>query len=224
MAYANAQNPQRRAAVLGTVVAVHALIGYALVTGLGAKFIPQLPTVIIGTNQPLPKPEPTPDPAKPAAKNQRDTPQKDNPYVPPIDDPIVPAGGPGLASGGGEAIGGGDGGIGEVVFPPPPPPPAFTPRKPRPRNAEAGWVTTNDYPSNDIRQEHEGTTRVRLTVGLNGRVTRCEVTASSGWPGLDTAACARMSSRARFDPASDQTGATVEGSYATAVKWQIPEE
>ena len=40
---------------------------------------------------------------------------------------------------------------------------------------------------------------------------------------LDDAACRRISQRARFDPATDETGGKVVGTYAGTVKWEIPD-
>lgn len=225
MAYATAHTPNRRIGTLTAVGLVHVLIGYGLITGLATDFIPTPDQIIKATNIKLdpPKPLPTPEPPKPdTSVTPRTTPQ-DNPYIPPAtNSPIAPSTGE-LITGTTELTGG----IGEVTFPvdpPPPPAPSFTPRKAKARGNEAGWVTTNDYPTNDIRLEHEGTTRVRLTVGTNGRVSNCEVTSSSGWPGLDAATCAKLTSRARFEPATDNTGAQVQGTYSTSVLWRIPKE
>ncbi len=104
------------------------------------------------------------------------------------------------------------------------PPPAFKPRAAAPKGKWQQWVTTNDYPTHDLRAEHQGTTRYRLSIDTAGRVSNCAVTTSSGWPGLDKAACDRVSARARFEPASDQSGARVAGSYSGSVTWQIPQD
>lgn len=223
MAYANAQSPNRRAAILGTVATVHLLAGYALVTGLAARFVPETITILRGDQIPAPKPSPAQEPKQRKAEHraERDPRVIDPPYPPPL--PPTPQGPIQFTDAG---SGGTGGDIGGVEFPVdlPPPPPAFTPRGPRPKGSEARWVTANDYPTNDLRMEHEGLTRVRLTVTESGEVARCEVTSSSSWPGLDKAACDRLTRRAEFTPATDHTGARVEGSYATAVRWRIPGE
>ena len=74
-----------------------------------------------------------------------------------------------------------------------------------------------------LREQREGVARFRVTIGPDGRVRNCEITASSGSPDLDRATCANVAKRARFKPAIDASGATVSGSYASAVKWQIPD-
>jgi protein TonB len=53
-------------------------------------------------------------------------------------------------------------------------------------------------------------------------VQACEVIRSSGSASLDKAACDNVSRRARFDAATDESGAKVVGTYASSVKWQIP--
>lgn len=224
MAYANAQNPNRRMAILGTVAVIHVMAGYALVTGLAARLVPKTITIVRGDHIPAPKPSPTHEPRHPKAepKAERDPRVIDPPILPPL--PPLPPGPTTFtdATGGGSA--GGDE-IGGVEFPlDPPPPPAFPPRKPRARGSEANWVTANDFPTNDLRLGHEGLTRVILTVSARGEVARCDVAASSGWPGLDKTTCDRLTRRARFEAATDGTGARVTGTYATAVRWRIPEE
>ena len=105
-----------------------------------------------------------------------------------------------------------------TATPAPPPPDTAV----RPRNAD--WVTTQDYRPAWIRRELEGTVGFALTVGANGRVESCAVTASSGHAPLDGATCALVTQRARFDPAkSGRTGKPVPGRYSGRVQWVLPE-
>ncbi len=92
----------------------------------------------------------------------------------------------------------------------------------RARGNEASWVTTDDYPSSALREEAQGTTATRLTVGADGRVTNCEVTGSSGNSALDQAACRNLQRRARFEPALDRDGNPTTGVYMKRVRWQLP--
>jgi periplasmic protein TonB len=102
-------------------------------------------------------------------------------------------------------------------------PPSFTPRSPTARGKPGTWATPNDYPGRDLREGNQGVTGFRLTIGADGRVQNCEVTKSSGHPGLDTATCDKVRARARFDPATDDSGAKVTGTYTNAIRWEIPE-
>lgn len=116
-----------------------------------------------------------------------------------------------------------------VVMPAPPgppaaPPPKFTPKGASPKGNPGNWATTNDYPSRALREEREGTTGFRVSVGADGRVTSCSVTNSSGSPDLDEATCSNVTRRARFTPATDGEGNPTTGSYTSRVRWVIPKE
>lgn len=222
MAYAESLNTNRRLAALGVVAVLHLAAGYALVTGLAQKYLPHVPPPrVIADNFRLPPPKP------PEQKPQADprplarAPLVHETYVivppdPPTFTPVVPTGDSGTLGGTGHEIA-------EVRLPQPEPPLPRVVRGAAARGNPALWVTPNDYPGGELRLGHSGVTRFRLGIGADGRVSDCTVTASSGFPALDAAACARLTSRARFDPALDSTGARVAGSYANSVRWQIPE-
>ncbi len=114
-----------------------------------------------------------------------------------------------------------------ILVPPPPaapPAPRFTPKAAVPKGNPGSWATTNDYPSRALREEREGTTGFRVTVGPDGKVTDCSVTSSSGHSDLDEAACANIRRRARFAPAVDGNGNPTTGSYSNRVRWVIPKD
>jgi protein TonB len=97
------------------------------------------------------------------------------------------------------------------------------PRAARPLGRPGSWVSANDYPARDLREGNQGLVRFRLAVGADGGVTDCVIVGPSGFPGLDSATCDNLRRRARFEPASDGTGAKVAGSYAGTIRWLIPE-
>jgi protein TonB len=100
------------------------------------------------------------------------------------------------------------------------------PRKVEPAHARAdlaSYVSDADYPSTAIRNEEQGTTRFRLTVGADGRVTDCAVTGSSGSAALDATTCRLMKSRARFTPARDSDGRPTGDTVANAIRWVLPD-
>ena len=105
-----------------------------------------------------------------------------------------------------------------------PPPPRFTPVGAAPKGNPANWATPEDYPSRPLREGVQGTTGFRLTVSTDGRVSSCEITASSGNAELDAATCKYVTSRARFTPAKDGEGQPTTGVYANRVKWVIPKD
>ncbi|MEO5586595.1 MAG: energy transducer TonB [Novosphingobium sp.] len=216
---------RNRPATLALVGALHAAAIYALVVGLAGP-VGQMfeDKTLVGEQIPLPKVPPPvpeaakPDPARPQTAQAKPIPQEV--FVTPItnilghDDRIIlpPFGG---------GIGGGDG----TLTPPPPPQPqhqAFTPKLARPVGKPGAWVTPNDYPTADLRAEREGTTGFQLSIGMDGKVQSCQVTASSGSASLDAAACDKLTKRAKFAPATDATGTAVAGTYSSAVHWTIP--
>lgn len=219
MAYVQ-QSWRDRPGAVTAVVAIHAVIGYALVTGLGyskiievvknpgAIFIPDVPL-------PPPPPEPVPQPTQKAIDPPMVAPLPKfdvGPQRPPVETTpnIVPS--PDVRPY-----------IAPLPTPTPAPRPAFDAVGASPRGNPASWVTVDDYRTNWINRELTGVARFRLDVGANGRVSNCTITASSGHPELDKATCALVTTRARFAPAKDGSGAAVSGSYANAVRWELPE-
>lgn len=85
----------------------------------------------------------------------------------------------------------------------------------------APWITNDDYPVEEARQHHEGLVGVTLQIDVSGRATKCDVTASSGYPGLDNGACFLLMRRARFDPARDAGGNLVASTYAGRFSWRL---
>lgn len=241
MPYANAAVPlKQRLGSIGVVVAVHAGLGALLVTGLAVSGVidvkPRNPTTF-----PVPVPTVPPPPPTPEARNDDSDPlpPTNDPYIPPqpsniplprptlhsgpidpgpirldLDDFQVttPGSGTGITSG-----------ATATPTPTPTPTPIFTPRDPRPSNNPGGWATTRDYPSISIRREEEGIASFRVSVGTNGRVTACEITRSSGHPRLDRATCDNVTNRARFEPARNDRGEDVVGTYSNRITWQLPD-
>ena len=196
------------------VAILHALLGYAFVTGLAYKFVKtvqeDLKTFDV-EEPPPPEEEPPPPPKQvelpppptappPIVRTQITTPTIIAPPPPPV--VIRPP----------------------VITPPPPPAPPPPPPRIEPARARtnlASYVSNDDYPASALRNEEEGTTRFRLTVGTNGRVTDCTVTSSSGSPALDSATCRIMRARARFTPARDSSGNPTSDTYSSSITWRI---
>jgi len=182
-------DPRRRTTAITGVIAIHALIGYVLVTGLVYQFVPHKRGDIAGYPLPLPTPTPPPTP----------TPQPSaSPHPQPTAGPTSGATGTPTHTA------------------------LFKPRPPAPKNDPRNWVTADDYPARDLREGNEGTVLFRVVVGSNGRVSACEIVRSSGHPGLDAATCRAVTARARFEPATDENGEKVVGTYSNNVRWQIP--
>jgi protein TonB len=89
-----------------------------------------------------------------------------------------------------------------------------------PARLRSGSISNDDYPASAQRAEAEGTTRITVSVGPDGRATGCSVTGSSGNSALDSTACSLAQRRFRFSPAT-RDGQPIAGSYSTSVRWQL---
>lgn len=118
-----------------------------------------------------------------------------------------------------------------LPVPPPAPPiveipaprPAPHPRPAAPIGNPGNWVNSGDYPPSALRAEVGGTTAFLLRVDPLGKVSRCDVTGTSGTPLLDATTCALITERALFVPATDRKGRPVAGTYSSRVRWVIPD-
>lgn len=225
MAYADTKTLNQKLGAGAAVLLIEVGIGLALVVGLTATMVVKTDSRFDAFQVPLP-PKPLPPPPE-TRDAQKDPSVIDRPNVliklPPLNPPDLPE----IADSRGND---GTFDLGDVAFPlpettpTPPETPLFKPKSAKPLGKWSNWVTTNDYPASDLRAEHQGRTSYRLTVDVRGVVTDCSITTTSGWPGLDRAACDNVKRRARFEPATDQTGARSAGSFNGAVTWQIPKE
>jgi protein TonB len=219
MAYVDKQPLSHRLANLGTAGLIELGIGVALIAGLSTTFVADPPVPQI-TARNIDDDLPPPPPPEDQQPQQR---PHDSVIDAPIPPPDVPTVGPDIGTVD-DAFPWVDDRI--VDFPTPQPgakpSPTYSPIAAAPRNDPSDWVTTDDYPSRDLREGNQGTTKFRVIVGSNGRVQSCEITRSSGFESLDRTTCDKVSRRARFDPATDETGAKIVGSYTSSVVWRIP--
>lgn len=209
------------------VVAVHALLGYALVTGLGQTFVTRASdTLKIFDVSPPPPPTPAPSRAtstqaegKAAPANLKAAPSplvRPPPKVrietppPPIAAARVAATGsadrsgasanPGPGTGaGGDGAGTGSGGEGSG------PGGGIATRA----QQIAGRIDDSDYPRAARRGRIEGEVYVRFTVETDGRAHGCAVIRSSGNSDLDDTTCRLIEHRYRYRPALDAGGRPV---------------
>ena len=100
---------------------------------------------------------------------------------------------------------------------------ANTSTPPRPVSALGVLLTNEDYPAAALRAEEEGTTQVRLTVGPDGKVTKCQLSRSSGSVALDRATCRLLQRRWQFHPALDRKGRPATGRFEARIRWRLPE-
>ena len=89
-------------------------------------------------------------------------------------------------------------------------------------NGLSGLFSADDYPSEAIRNSEEGTAAARLTIGPDGKVSACEITASSGSQSLDRTTCDILKQRAHFTPALDRKGKPTIDYWSQRIRWLVP--
>lgn len=90
--------------------------------------------------------------------------------------------------------------------------------EPLPRAPLQNFVTAEDIPQG-IDRTAARAVGVSLTIGADGRVTECRVTASSGNATLDATTCRLLRSRSRFTPARDAAGVATAGTTTGSIDW-----
>lgn len=199
------------------------VLGYALVSGLAYSVVKQaaedLKTFDVEDEPPPPPDEPPPPPEEnlpppppqvsappPLVRIESPAPQiQTTPVIQPPA-PVIPR---------------------YVPAPPAPPAPPPPPRKvetARAKGSLPGLFSTDDYPQAALRNEEQGTTAVSLSIGADGRVSDCSVTASSGSSSLDSTTCRILKSRARFTPARDDTGKATTDTSSARIRWELPSD
>jgi protein TonB len=216
MSYLDHTN-RRHPTTIAAVAALHIGIGYVIVSGLAYQVTtwsdPPIEASIL-TDPPPPPPHDTPPPR---AERQAQ-PTRLEPIVRSASQEIV------------ETID-----VRPIDLPPrtvveepalrDPPPPVLPKlgRLAEPGTGRAGWVTPDDYPPQTLREGVTGTVGISVAIGIDGRVTACEVTRSSGNAQLDDATCRLYARRARFRPALDNEGKAVATRFSDRIRWQLPD-
>lgn len=95
------------------------------------------------------------------------------------------------------------------------------PRPALPKTNPGMWVT--EYPASDLVEEREGKVRMELTIDRFGEVSDCQIKESSGSESFDKRSCAALETNARFYPARDDAGKSIESTYKQSVLYRIPE-
>jgi periplasmic protein TonB len=196
------------------VALLHAVLGYALVTGLGQHIVRKTGETLklfdVSPPQPPPPKEMPKEESAPAAP-------KAAPLVVPEaaveiqrDEPVVVAPEPdeGNASSAGTASSGtgtGGGGTGLSSGP----------------KLVAGRIRNRDYPRAASRVNAQGTVVARYTVDIDGRARNCSIMRSSGNAALDAATCRLIERRYRYEPARDESGRPVPSETGWQQRWWL---
>jgi TonB family protein len=84
------------------------------------------------------------------------------------------------------------------------------------------WVNSGDYPESAIRARQQGTVSYQVEIDPTGAARGCRVTGSSGSAALDEVTCRIIKERARFEPARDLSGDRVASTWASQMRWALP--
>ncbi|EAQ29055.1 hypothetical protein NAP1_15688 [Erythrobacter sp. NAP1] len=76
------------------------------------------------------------------------------------------------------------------------------------------------YPTSALMRGEQAILRMRVIVGEDGRVERCQIDAATTTEKLDSPACAEMQ-EAEFQPAMDASGQPFRSYYATSIIYQM---
>lgn len=206
----------RKLVSIGLVILLHALVGYAFITGLAYNVIKKaaqdLKVVDVKDQPPPPEQKPPPPPPQQRAEPppivapppivQVQTIAPPVIYTAPVAPPIH---------------------IAAPVAPPPPPRPTIS-QAAGAKGDPAQWITNDDYPPGALRDDRQGTSKISWQISEQGKVENCQVTESSGSSDLDEAACRLLTRRGRYAPAKDQNGNPIRSSASRSVRWVVPKE
>ena len=92
--------------------------------------------------------------------------------------------------------------------------------KPAIANINACAPKHSDYPAESIRNNEQGTTRLRFHIGRENELTRVDIEKSSGFPRLDRIALEALS-RCSFASARDKDGTPITSSFSIAYVWRL---
>ena len=219
MAYADQSMSSRKVVAIGAVALLHAVLGYAFITGLAynvvKKVAADLKTFDVQEEPPPPDEKPPPPPPEQKVEPPpmvTPPPIVSVPTAAPVVIQSVPVAPPVV--------------IHETAPPAPPPPPKpSVAKRAVARGNPASWVTTEDYPSRALREGQEGVTGIGFDITADGRVQNCHTVSTSGFPELDDAACRNFTRRARYAPAQDADGNKIaENGMSQRIRWQIPKD
>ncbi|MES2903390.1 MAG: energy transducer TonB [Pseudomonadota bacterium] len=85
----------------------------------------------------------------------------------------------------------------------------------------SGWINGRDFPKSALKRGSQGVTQIRIRVTAEGRAEDCQIFQSAGDAELDAAACAIVTSRTRFRPATDTDGKPTWQYAMMPVRWII---
>lgn len=212
------RSPRRQAMLVGSVVALHALLGYAIVTGLAQRIVLEAPHILTAEVLPQkdePPPPPQPVPLKPGELLTPSAPTVPVPVIriapsKPAHSITVVQGPPQKATPAPRI----------AIAPPAPaaePSPVIAPTAAR---SVAGTHTIPPYPDLARRLGESGTVRLEIALDDAGGVRAVTVARSSGSERLDQAAAQWVQANWRYEPAT-RNGKPVASSVLAEVVFDL---
>jgi hypothetical protein len=95
-------------------------------------------------------------------------------------------------------------------------------RKATPTGNPAKWVVSSDYPAKMLQSGQQAFVDFRLSVGVDGKPTACQIQATTRPKEFDDAVCQSLMSRASFVPALDAAGQPIASWWRSRVRFQLP--
>lgn len=211
------KSPRKHLVSLGVVVVLHAVLFWAISSGLANKFVktvqgPVEAVLLVETQPDIPPPSPPLPPLPPPPKNLPPPPPA---YVPPVEVQVsTPAPANAIAA------------VSNKPQPEAAPSPVPVASTPAPavvaRTAaviSASSCEKPEYPSASRRLEEEGTVTLKFLVGVDGKVKESAVDKSSGFKRLDEAARQGLA-KCQFKPGTEN-GQPVEGWANMKYTWRL---
>lgn len=88
----------------------------------------------------------------------------------------------------------------------------------------SGRIKNSDYPRSASKSNVGGVVIVRFTVSAGGRISRCQITQSSGNTQLDNTTCRLIEKRFRYSPARDVNGNAVDDVAGWKQDWWLEKQ
>lgn len=203
---AQQRTPRRRAVALGVMLAVHLIVAWALLSGLGHRVVEVIKAPIEARIVAEVRQQAPPAPANPLPPPKLAPPPPA--FVPPPEVVVNPQATAAPAISAVTAL----------------PPAAARSGQPAIADAKVCAPTRDDYPRAALRAEATGTTRIRFAVDAAGKLASLDVVKSAGptreHKMLDRVAADKLAT-CRFTPGVDETGRSVGGTFDIEYVWRI---
>jgi protein TonB len=211
------RSPRKHILGLSLVVVLHALLFWAINSGLARKFVKILKPPVEAVLLEETKPDIPPPPPPPPPKNLPPPPPA---YVPPVDVAVsapTPVNAIAAVSNTPQPIAP-PSPLPVAMAPPPPPPPPAPPVRVA-AVISASSCEKPEYPNASKRLEEEGTVQLKFLVGTDGRVIESAVEKSSGFRRLDEAARGALS-KCQFKPGTED-GKPLQSWASMKYTWRL---